>query len=148
MARNSKIRQEDKHRISKILWFLYCSFLILSAVLIVRIINIQYFWKPDPQTVEYFQPRRYENKTKPERGSIMDINGKLLAISTPMYNINMDCAVLKDEFRAGKTAKETDSLERIWRAKARLMCNELPKILVKDGKTAEYYYDLIMRNRE
>ena len=100
MARNRKTLQEDKHRISKILWFLYCSFLILSAVLIVRIINIQYFWEPDPQTVEYFQPRRYESKTKPERGAIMDMNGKLLAISTPMYNINMDCAVLKDEFRA------------------------------------------------
>ena len=148
MARNRKILQEDKHRISKILWFLYCSFLILSAVLIVRIINIQYFWEPDPQTVEYFQPRRYESKTKPERGAIMDMNGKLLAISTPMYNINMDCAVLKDEFRAGKTARETDSLERVWRGKARQMCNELPKVLAKDGKTADYYYDLIMRNRE
>ena len=90
MARRNEARQEDKHRISKILWFLYCSFLILSAILIVRIINIQYFWEPDEQTVEYFQPRRYANKTKPERGAIMDMNGKLLAISTPMYNINMD----------------------------------------------------------
>ena len=148
MAKRYKERQEDKHRISKILWFLYCSFLILSAVLIVRIINIQYFWKPDPQTVEYFQPRRYENKTKPERGAIMDMNGKLLAISTPLYNINMDCAVLKDEFRAGKTPRQTDSLERKWREKARLLCNELPKVLAKDGKTADYYYNLIMRNRE
>lgn len=148
MARNSRIRQEDKHRISKILWFLYCLFLILSVVIIIRIVNIQYFWKPDPQTVEYFQPRRYENKTKPERGSIMDMNGKLLAISTPMYNINMDCAVLKDEFRARKDIRETDSLERDWRRKARLLSEELPKVLVKDGKDADYYYDLIIRNRE
>ena len=148
MARNRNILQEDKHRISKILWFLYCSFLVLSIVLIFRIINIQYFWEPDPQTVEYFQPRRYESKTKPERGAIMDVNGKLLAISTPMYNINMDCAVLKDEFRARKSVKETDSLERDWRSKARLLCQELPKVLVKDGKTADYYYELIMRNRE
>ena len=149
MARMTKKQQEeDKHRISKILWFLYCSFLVLSVVLILRIVNIQYFWEPDPDTVEYFQPRKYEKKTKPERGAIMDMNGKLLAISTPLYNINMDCAVLKEEFRAGKTARETDSLEREWRGKVKQLCNELPKVLAKDGKTSEYYYDLIMRNRE
>ena len=140
--------EEDKHRISKILWFLYCSFLVLSAVLIIRIINIQYFWEPDPDTLEYFQPHRYEKKTKPERGAIMDMNGKLLAISTPLYNINMDCAVLKDEFRAGKTARETDSLEREWRGKLRQLCNELPKVLAKDGQTADHYYNMILRNRE
>ena len=149
MARMTRKQQEeDKHRISKILWFLYCSFLVLSVVLILRIVNIQYFWEPDPDTVEYFQPRKYEKKTKPERGAIMDMNGKLLAISTPLYNINMDCAVLKEEFRAGKTARETDSLEREWRGKVKQLCNELPKVLAKDGKTSEYYYDLIMRNRE
>ena len=149
MARMTRKQQEeDKHRISKILWFLYCSFLVLSVVLIIRIINIQYFWEPDPDTVEYFQPRKYEKKTKPERGAIMDMNGKLLAISTPLYNINMDCAVLKEEFRAGKTARETDSLEREWRGKLKQLCNELPKVLAKDGKTSDYYYDLIMRNRE
>ena len=148
MAGRRQNKQEDQHRISKILWFLYCIFLILSVVLIVRIVDIQYFWEPNPQTVEYFQPRRYESKTKPERGAIMDMNGKLLAISTPMYNINMDCAVLKDEFRARKSAKETDSLERAWREKARRLCSELPKVLEKDGKTAEEYYSLIMRNRE
>jgi hypothetical protein len=42
MARMTKMqREEDKHRISKILWFLYCLFLILSVVLICQIINIQ-----------------------------------------------------------------------------------------------------------
>lgn len=148
MARRRDIENADRHRISRILWFLYCFFLIASIVLIVRIVDIQYFWKPDPQTVAYFQPRKYENKTQPERGAIMDMNGKLLAISTPMYNINMDCAILKEEFRAGKTANETDSLEREWRSKARMLCNELPKVLAEDGKDAEYYYNLIMRNRE
>ena len=148
MARRNEIRQEDKHRISKILWFLYCIFLILSLVLIIRIIGIQFVWEPDPDTLEYFQPSRYEQKTKPERGTIMDMNGKLLAISTPLYNINMDCEILKEEFRIGKSAKETDSLEREWRKKVRMLCNELPKVLAKDGKTADYYYTLIMSNRE
>ena len=148
MARNRNILQEDKHRISKILWFLYCSFLVLSIVLIFRIINIQYFWEPDPQTVEYFQPRRYESKTKPERGAIMDMNGRLLAISTPMYNIKMDCEVLEEEFKTAKTAREADSLETDWRKKARLMCDRLPEVLAKDGKTSDYYYNLIMKHRD
>ena len=142
------IQNEDKHRISKILWFLYCIFLIASIVLIVRVIQLQFFWEPDPQTVKYFQPTRFQKKTQPERGSIMDMNGKLLAISTPMYNINMDCAVLKDEHNARKTARETDSLERIWKAKAKKLSNELPRVLAKDGKTSDYYYNLIIKNRE
>ena len=148
MAENRDIQPENRHRISKILWFLYCLFLVGSVILIGRIIHIQFVWEPDPQTVRYFQPKRYENRTSPDRGAIMDMNGRLLALSIPMYNINMDCAVLKDEYRRGHTARETDSLERIWRQKARLLCNELPKVLAKDGRTAQYYYDLIMRNRE
>lgn len=148
MAENRQTQPENRHRISKILWFLYCLFLVCSVILIGRIMHIQFIWEPDQQTVKYFQPKRYENKTRPERGAIMDMNGKLLAISTPMYNIHMDCAVLKDEFRNGRTAKETDSLEKIWRDKARVLCNELPKVLAKDGKTAQYYYDLIMLNRD
>ena len=148
MAKKNDIQNEDRHRISKILWFLYCIFLIASVILIVRVVQLQFFWDPDPQTIKYFQPTRYEKKTKPERGAIMDMNGKLLAISTPMYNINMDCAILKDEHNARKTEKETDSLERIWRYKAKMLCKELPEVLAKDGKTADYYYDLIMRNRD
>lgn len=149
MARQiNDIQKEDKHRISRILWFLYCIFLVASVVIIVRIIGIQFVWEPDPQTVSYFQPRKYEHKTKPERGAIMDKNGKLLAISIPMYNINMDCQVLKEDFKIGKTAKQTDSLERAWRSKARQLCNKLPEVLAKDGKSADWYYDLIMRNRD
>lgn len=143
-----KQQEEDKHRISKILWYLYCTFLVLSIVLIVRIVDIQYFWEPDPETLEYFQPKRTDKTIKPERGAIMDINGKLLAISTPMYDIHMDCAVLKDEFNAKKTARETDSLENAWREKARQLSNELPKVLAKDGKTADYYYKLITTSRD
>ena len=147
-GRKDNIHNEDKHRISRILWSLYCIFLVASGIIIVRIVGIQYFWKPDAETVSYFQPKRYESKTKPERGAIMDMNGKLLAISTPMYNINMDCQVLKEEFMKQKSTRATDSLERLWRSKLKKLCNELPKVLAKDGKTAEEYYTLIIRNRE
>lgn len=140
--------QEDRHRISRILWFLYCFFLVASLVLICRIVQIQFFWEPDSQTVSYFQPKKYSSRTKPERGSIMDMNGKLLAISTPMYNINMDCTILKEDFRIGHTARETDSLERVWLGKAYELSRMLPSVLAKDGRNQQYYYQLILRNRQ
>ena len=148
MQKTNDIQKEGKHRISKILWFLYCVFLCASLLLIGRIIQLQFAWEPDSKTVKYFQPKRYLHKTQPERGDILDMNGNLLAISTPVYNIHMDCAIRQDEFRRGKTKEVTDSLERIWKGKARQLCNELPKVLHKDGKDAQYYWDLIIRNRE
>ena len=46
MTERHDIQTQDKHRISRILWFLYCIFLIASLVVIGKIIYIQYFWKP------------------------------------------------------------------------------------------------------
>ena len=148
MAQNGNIQNEDRFRISKILWFLYCFFLVASVVIMIRIAYIQFIWEPDANTVKYFQPTRYESKTKPERGTIMDVNGKLLAISTPMYNINMDCTVMKEDYEVKYPKEKGDSLEKLWRQKAKELSRELPKVLAKDGKTADYYYDLIMRNRD
>ena len=140
--------QDGKYRISKILWFLYCIFICASVLLIGRMIYIQFIWKPDAETVQYFQPKKYQHKILPERGDILDVNGNLLAISTPMYNIHMDCAIRQDEFRRGKTKEITDSLEREWKDKARQLCKRLPEVLSKDNKDSQYYWDLIIRNRE
>lgn len=147
MTAKKNIQQDDRHRISRFLWFLYCLFLCASVVIIGRIIYIQFIWEPDKNTVKYFQPTRYQETIKPERGSIMDRNGRLLAISTPMYDINLDCTVLLEDHRQNKTKEETDSLENIWMDKAEKLCRELPQVLVKDGKTSQYYLDLIRRNR-
>ena len=143
----SNIQKQGRDRIGVTLWWLYCLFLVLSAVFIVRICTIQFGWKPDQELERYFQPKRYEHIEKPERGAIMDCNGKLLAISTPMYNINMDCTVRKEEFAMAKTARKRDSLENDWKRKARLLSNELPKVLKEDGKNADYYYNLIVSHR-
>ena len=62
---------DDRHRISRILWFLYCIFLAASLVLICRIFYLQFIWQPDTETVNYFQPRKYKSVIEPERGSIM-----------------------------------------------------------------------------
>ena len=134
--------------ISILLWIFYCGFLVLSVIIIGKMIKIQFFWEPDTDYVRYFQPKHELVTTKPERGTIMDHNGKLLAISTPMYNINMDCTVRKDEFAKVKDPRKRDSLENDWKRKARMLSKELPDVLEKDGKTAEYYYNLIISNRD
>ena len=136
----------EKYKTSRTLWFLYCFFLILSAVIVCRIIYIQFFWEPSAATLEYFQPAKIRHEVAPERGAIMDCNGKLLAFSTPMYNINMDCTILKDEH--AKDAKNGIENEKEWREKARQMSEGLAKVLKEDGKDGKYYYDLIKANRD
>lgn len=148
MEKNGEIQKRRADRVSMILWVLYCFFLALSVVLIVKIVVLQFAWEPDQELVRYFQPKRYRQIEKPERGAIMDCNGKLLAISTPMYNINMDCTVRKEEFAMAKTARRRDSLENDWKAKAWKLSRKLPKLLPKEGKTADEYYNLIISNRE
>jgi cell division protein FtsI (penicillin-binding protein 3) len=146
--RGNNTQKKDRDRISVTLWWLYCLFLVLSVIFIIRICTIQFSWKPDQELVRYFQPKRYEQIEKPERGAIMDCNGKLLAISTPMYNINMDCTVRKEEFAMAKTARKRDSLENDWKRKAKLLSNELPKVLKEEGKDADFYYNLIISHRD
>ena len=91
MAARKDIQTEDRHRISKILWFLYCIFLLASVAIIAKVVYLQYFWEPDSSTINEFLPNNYKSTVKPERGTITDRNGKLLATSTPLYTIHMDC---------------------------------------------------------
>ena len=140
-------KTDDGLRISRLLRRMYWLFLFLSVVIIGQIIYLQAKWEPDSNLVRYFQPSRYEQKDAPERGTIMDRNGNLLAISTPMYDINMDCTVLLEEFSRPKSQRVRDSLEREWMDKARRLSYELPKVLAKDGHDANYYYELIRNNR-
>ena len=119
-------KTDDGLRISRLLRRMYWLFLFLSVVIIGQIIYLQAKWEPDSNLVRYFQPSRYEQKDAPERGTIMDRNGNLLAISTPMYDINMDCTVLLEEFSRPKSQRVRDSLERDWMDKARRLSYELP----------------------
>ena len=136
--------QEKDLRISRLLRRMYWVFLALTALIIGKIIKLQTSWVPDEELMVHFHPKRQEVKEAPERGAILDRNGNLLAISTPMYDIYMDCTVRVEEFK-GK--KKGDSLENAWMSKADKLCRELPKVLAKDGKDYSYYYDLIKKMR-
>lgn len=76
----------------------------------------------------------------------MDCNGKLLAFSTPMYNVNMDCTILKDDY--AKDEKEGKEKEAAWRAEAKKMAFGIAEVLQESGKDGNWYYNLIISNRD
>ena len=149
MADKRKNTEEKLDRTSLILLVFYALFFVLGLLIIGKIVYIQFFWELPKNSLEEFIPNYEETIIKPERGDILDRNGKILASSAPFYTLRMDCCIQKDILSNGKKIKVgQDSIgERDWREMAWKMCQELPKI-VKNGKTAEEYYSLIIRNRE
>lgn len=148
MSRRDPNIPEDKNRISKILLTFYWGLLVLSLVVILRIINIQFVWEPDAGTLEHFTPKNRMVELKPDRGDIMDCNRRVLASSTPLYTIRMDCQILKRELAKSAIPMGRDSLtEAGWRKLARETCDRLPAI-VGGNKTADDYYNTITINRD
>ena len=115
--KNDKERQ--KRRASNVLTAFHILFLSAAIAIIIKIIAIQYFWEPDPDYVAYFQPKKSKQKLEPERGAIIDHNGKLLAMSTPMYNIYMDCYIMKEEYALMKDKEKGAEKEQAGKARQR-----------------------------
>lgn len=150
MAEEIKDRNmEDRHSISRSLWYLYIGFFITSLIIIGRIIYIQFFWEPDERFEHYFVSSVSERIVEPKRGSVMDCNGKLLATSKPSFDVYMDCAVRKEYYRdLAKKDSARDTLETRWRKDARLLADGLADILSDRGKSADQYYRLIINGRD
>lgn len=148
MNRRETNRKEDRNRISKILLGFYWFLLVISLAIIGRIIHIQFGWEPDPDTLEHFTPRNRMVEVQPDRGEIMDCNRKVLASSTPLYTIRMDCQIQKRELEKGAIPMGKDSLtEAGWRKLAKETCDRLPDI-VGGSTTGKEYYDTIIENRD
>lgn len=146
-AQNQNI-QDDKNRISRILLAIYWLLILASVAVILKIVYIQFIWEPDAQTLEHFTPKNAKEIVKPERGDIMDCNRKLLASSTPLYTIRLDCQIQKRELSKGSIQVGKDSLtEAGWRKLAKESCDKLPEI-VGDERSASDYYNTIILNRE
>ena len=126
-----------------ILYYLYAAFLLLTLVLIGRIAWIQWGWKPSKEVVKYFRPVSEKSVIYPERGAIIGCDGKLLALSTPMYELFMDCTVRKDYFESkGKDGKR---MEAEWQEKAKEFAKGLSAEMGGDG---ENYWKMIRKGRE
>ena len=80
-------REKEKNKPSRVLMHLRMLFLVASFVVAGKIIYLQYIWEPNHKFVKDFKPSKQKEIIEPESGSIMDHNGKLLAISTPLYNV-------------------------------------------------------------
>ena len=140
-----KTTDRENKRASDVLTFFHVIFIALALASVVSIFIIQYIWEPDPEYLSYFQPSKKRLDINPDRGAILDHNGKLLAMSTPMYDIYMDCYVLKEAHDAD--TKDGAKNEKEWIDKAYELANKLPDVLQEDGKNAEYYRNLIINGR-
>lgn len=148
MATQDTNTNNEKNRISRILLGFYWLLLFISFLVVCKIIYIQFIWEPDPQTIEHFIPKNRKREIKPERGDILDCNGKILASSTPLYTLRMDCEIQKAAMqkRPIKVGKDTLT-EQIWRDLAFESCQKLPEILGGET-TGKQYYDYIITRRD
>ena len=139
--------KEDKEirRASNVLSAFHVVFLIIAIAAVTKIVITQYFWEPDPDYLHYFQPRTKKMDIDPDRGAIIDHNGNLLAMSTPMYNIYMDCYVLKEAHDAD--TRNGAKNEEEWVGKAKKLAAMLPQVLKEEGKDEAYYNTLIFNGR-
>ena len=149
MAQESDNKPKKKvDPVGRGLYRLYVLFLIGSILLVGRLVHIQLFWQPDPKVTQALTPTSVKKTIVPARGAILSDDGRLLAMSLPIYDINMDCTVMKESYakvRATDKAKG-DSLENAWMKKARGLADGLAAILRE--KPADEYYNLIKRGRE
>lgn len=134
--------KKKRDRIGVILYCFYAVVLVAGIIIIGKMVCIQLFWKPDKDVARFFLPPSTKSVIEPDRGAIIGNDGKLLAMSTPMYQLYMDCTVLKSVFR-GKS--NPDSLERDWLSKAKAFSDGLAKEV---GGSAGDYYRMIVTGRK
>ena len=134
--------KKKRDRIGVILYCFYAIVLVAGFFIIGKMVCIQLFWKPDKDVARFFLPPSTKSVIEPDRGAIIGSDGKLLAMSTPMYQLYMDCTVLKSVFR---DKSNPDSLERDWLSKAKAFSDGLAKEV---GGSAGDYYRMIVTGRK
>lgn len=135
--------KKKRDRIGVILYCFYAIVLVAGFFIIGKMVCIQLFWKPDKDVARFFLPPSTKSVIEPDRGAIIGCDGKLLAMSTPMYQLYMDCTVLKSVFR-GKS--NPDSLERDWLSKAKAFSDGLAKEV--GGSTGDYYRMIVTGRKD
>ena len=145
---NDKKTRKKTDGVGRGLYRLYVLFLIGSFFLVGRLIYIQLVWQPDAKLVQALTPTSVRKTIDPARGAILSDDGRLLAMSLPIYDIYMDCSVMKDSYARTRQSDpaRADSLEDAWMKKARGLSEGLSRILGK--QSADSYYSLIRKGRE
>ena len=160
-----KDKIENRDRIHIVMTGLTMLFILLSVGIIACIGHIQATYRVDPKVVHVFRPRPDKYVEIPRRGRILAEDGRPLAITTPLYNIYMDCTVRKEEFRemdrreearlqrlkdkgeeVPAPARKGEKAEQEWREKARALSGELARLF--PTRSAEQYFKEILNGRE
>lgn len=127
-------KKREMDRISMILLFIYIVVLLISALIVVKLIYIQKSWEPDKGIAKYFLPPAEKYTIAPDRGAIIGCGGEILAMSTPMYELRMDCTVRKEYFQKKMRKNPTgDNLEQQWQDKAKAFSEGFAKVMNMDA---------------
>lgn len=127
-------KKREMDRISMILLFIYIVVLFISALIIGKLIYIQKSWEPDKSIAKYFLPPAEKYTIAPDRGAIIGCGGEILAMSTPMYELRMDCTVRKEYFQKKMRKNPTgDNLEQQWQDKAKAFSEGFAKVMNMDA---------------
>lgn len=155
MAQEEKNKDRKDNRTSNLL--MLCHFVVLAAAIavVVKIFILQFVWEPGDTWMQFFGMPARDVKEVPDRGDILSHDGKVLAMSIPLFQIRMDCKIRKQDYadlddpqkNPGKyhLAKGAQ-LEAKWREKARALSAELADLM--GDMDADAYYDLIISNRD
>lgn len=125
------------------LYGFYVLFLLISIFVVIRLFDIQINFRPNQEIARLIAPSSQKEKIEPARGAILACDGRMLAMSTPIYDIHIDCTVQKAAFE--KDAKQGAKKEAEWREKARQTSEGLAAIV--GMKTADQYYKSIIDGR-
>ena len=136
------VNTEEKKRdpIAKILLGFHFFYILACVVVLGVIVFTQCTYKLEPKYERLFRPNSMRVTLRPERGSILAMDGRLLAMSSPMYQVEMDPSVRKQEFR-----NKPDS-EKVWLQDARKLSEGLSRIY--GDKSADQYYNAIVKARK
>jgi len=130
---NGNKKKGKRDRIGVALYLIYVVLLCLSIVLIGGLFYTQVFWQPNDKIAAALRPRSSSHMLEPLRGSIMDCNGKLLAMSYPVYSLHLDCTVGEDGEWYPKASKLADGLSKYFPEKSSEQYSKLLKSARRNG---------------
>jgi len=124
----------------------YLVLLVISVLVIGKLVYFQLVWKPDPKIAGPLTPSITKRTIEPVRGNIIDCEGRLLAMSYPVYDIHMDCTVRKAEFESARNKEKGRMGEAEWMDKAKQLSEGISGIIA--GVDAGILYRQIAEGRK
>ena len=137
--------RQKRDRIGLVLYVFYTLLLLISVLVIAKLVYFQLIWKPEPKIAGALTPAIVKRTVEPVRGNIIDCNGRLLAMSYPVYDIHMDCTVRKAEFATMRNKDKGHAKEEEWINKARELATGMAELV--PGTSADKLFNQIKEGR-